>query len=88
MRRAGHNCQPSCDERASAENIGEFVYLRSMGGWVFVDAPKRMPAARLMVQYAYGQIDKLPDTRGLPYVWFCCPWCGGDCLPPQEDGEQ
>lgn len=82
MRRAGHNCAPACDERATAEAAGEFVFIRSLGGWVFIDEPKREPCTSLMVRYAYGKVDKLPDTRGLPYVRDTCPWCGGDLVPP------
>jgi len=85
MSRAGHNCQPACDERRLAEDEGEFVYVPGLGGWCFLDEPKRRPATALMVRYAYGKIDKLPETRGIPYSRDTCPWCGGDLVPPVAD---
>ena len=83
MRRAGHACHPPCDERRRAQDEGEFVYLHSLKGWTFPGDTKRQPTASLMVRYAFGRVDRLPDTRGLPYVRDTCPWCGGDLTAPE-----
>lgn len=87
MRRAGHNCAPPCDERARAQADGEFVFLASLGGWTFPAEPRRSPTASLMVRYAFGRVDHLPASRGVPYSWTCCPWCGGDLVPPSVEDE-
>lgn len=75
-------CHPPCAERLMAVIEERFLPAKSLGGWVWLDAPLRRMSWR--VRYLN---EGTPDHSGEPYVYATtCPFCGGD-LPPAPDDD-
>lgn len=71
-----------CEERAFAEDVGNFLYLPNRDGWVFSDGPmRRMTSMAAFLASTRGG----DDHTGEPYVFQACPWCGADLPRPDED---
>lgn len=61
-----------CETRQAAQRTGFFLYSAALGGWFFPDDVKRTSVLREQSWRAGKRHD------GEPYVWTCCPFCGGD----------
>lgn len=70
-----------CEERCLARDDKRFVHSKERGGWVFVSGPVRRMTAK--ARYLGSTRDGFEEHIGEPFVWECCPWCGGD-LPMTE----
>lgn len=75
MSRAGHRCHPPCEDRSAAMVAGTFERVEGVG-WIDLTAPKRRSSPVAIVKYGLGKLREVWD--GWPYVFDCCPWCGGD----------
>ena len=71
---------PPCKERLFAIVEEKFLPARSLGGWVWTDAPLRSMSFR--AKY-YNQ--DTPDHSGEPIVFVDCPFCGGALPFPLDD---
>jgi hypothetical protein len=71
-----------CHARIDAMMTNEFRWSHELKGWYFLDAPRRSP-----------KYPASADTKGFPYTYVSCPWCGHD-LPgvigadAQADGQE
>ena len=61
-----------CATRQSAQRTGFFEYSKHLGGWFFPDDVRRVRVLREQ-SWKNGK-----GHDGEPYVWTCCPFCGGD----------
>jgi hypothetical protein len=79
-------CDPPCGRRLLAVIEESFLPARTLGGWVFPGAPERQlnEGAKWKAAY-FGQ--ELEDHTHEPFVFVCCPWCGGELpAPPNDEG--
>lgn len=62
-----------CQSRIDAMNADELRWSHELKGWWFADAPRRRP-----------RYPAPSDTKGFPYTYECCPFCGHDLpgVPP------
>ena len=56
-----------CQRRIDAMTANEFRWSHELRGWYFLEAERRAP-----------HYPATSDTRGFPYVFECCPFCGHD----------
>ena len=70
----GHRCHPPCEDRSGVMVAGTFEHVGGVG-WIDVTLPKRRSSPVAIVKYGLGKIREVWD--GWPYVFDCCPWCGG-----------
>jgi hypothetical protein len=79
-------CNPPGPERLLAVIEERFMPAKSLGGWVWLDAPLRQAswhgnkAAQWRAAY-YG----IPDHTGEPIVFTSCVFCGGTLPDPADD---
>jgi hypothetical protein len=72
-------CHPPCTWRLNEVIHERFLPAKSLGGWVWLDAPLRQMTFR--ARY----FNDGPDHSGEPVVFTCCPKCGGDLPVPLDD---
>jgi hypothetical protein len=73
-------CHPPCEGRLRAVIEERFLPAKSLGGWVWLDAPLRQMNWR--VKYMH---EGMPDHSGEPFVFRECVFCGGTLPEPPDD---
>lgn len=81
-RRAGHTCNPPCDERHDAMMVGTFKWMANVG-YVRTDIPLRTRMVKFQHVMDGALINGVvPQSFGY-YVFDTCCYCGGDLDRPE-----
>lgn len=76
-------CEP-CRAARDARTFGFLAWDDAQEGYIMTDRAWRTPNKFALARHTWLPPEPYETTR--PYVWQCCPFCGGDLAPPTAIG--
>lgn len=68
-----------CEDRERASESDGFQFIASLDGWCFTDGPRRRMT---LTAQSFAVTRGIENHTGEPFVWTCCPFCGGELPRP------